>query len=61
MAKIAEQHWSARRYAETAPFVSELGTPVLELLAPSVGEQILDLGCGDGVLTKRSLRRVPRS
>jgi trans-aconitate methyltransferase len=61
VAKIAEQHWSARRYAETAHFVPELGTPVLELLAPSVGEQILDLGCGDGVLTKRSLRRVPRS
>jgi trans-aconitate methyltransferase len=50
---IAEQQWSARHYAETAHFVPELGTPVLELLAPSTGERILDLGCGDGVLTEK--------
>jgi len=51
--KIAEQHWSARRYAETAHFVPELGAPVLDLLAPRVGERILDLGCGDGLLTEK--------
>jgi trans-aconitate methyltransferase len=51
--KIAEQHWSARRYAETAHFVPELGAPVIELLAPQAGERILDLGCGDGVLTEK--------
>jgi trans-aconitate methyltransferase len=51
--KIAEQHWSARRYAETAHFVPELGAPVLELLAPRAGDRILDLGCGDGVLTEK--------
>jgi trans-aconitate methyltransferase len=50
-----EQHWSARRYAETAPFVPALGVPVLELLAPSAAEHILDLGCGDGVLTEKIL------
>jgi trans-aconitate methyltransferase len=55
VAGIAEQHWSARRYAETAHFVPELGAPVLELLAPRGGERILDLGCGDGVLTERIL------
>jgi SAM-dependent methyltransferase len=27
--------------------------PVVELLAPKSGERILDLGCGDGVLTKQ--------
>ena len=53
MAEIARQHWSAERYAETAHFVPALGTPVLELLAPTPGERILDLGCGDGVLTEK--------
>src|SRR5205085_6631294 len=53
MAEIARQHWSAERYAETAHFVPALGAPVLELLAPAPGEHILDLGCGDGVLTER--------
>src|SRR6266849_6903004 len=53
MTEIARQHWSARRYAETAHFVPALGAPVLELLAPSAGEHILDLGCGDGVLTEK--------
>src|SRR5207244_12358530 len=55
MTEIARQHWSARRYAETAHFVPSLGAPVLELLAPSAGEHILDLGCGDGVLTQKIL------
>lgn len=53
MTEIAKQHWSAARYAETAHFVPALGAPVLELLAPSAGEHILDLGCGDGVLTEK--------
>src|SRR5439155_3476221 len=46
------QTWDPERYARTARFVSELGAPVVELLAPVAGERILDLGCGDGALTE---------
>jgi SAM-dependent methyltransferase len=36
-----------------AGFVADLGIPVVSLLAPQSGERILDLGCGDGVLTQK--------
>jgi trans-aconitate methyltransferase len=47
------QTWDPATYARNARFVSDLGSPVLALLAPVRGERILDLGCGDGVLTKK--------
>jgi trans-aconitate methyltransferase len=43
--------WDAADYAANAAFVPALGAPVVALLAPRRGECILDLGCGDGVLT----------
>jgi trans-aconitate methyltransferase len=50
---MATQQWSPDTYARNARFVSDLGAGVFELLAPQPGEQILDLGCGDGALTDK--------
>ena len=47
------QTWDPAAYARNARFVTELGAGVLELLAARPGERILDLGCGDGVLTRK--------
>lgn len=51
MALGGGQQWNPRQYGENARFVSDLGMPVVALLAPRPGERILDLGCGDGALT----------
>lgn len=46
------QVWNADQYVDNASFVAELGNPVVSLLGPKKFERILDLGCGDGTLTK---------
>jgi SAM-dependent methyltransferase len=45
--------WSPTDYATNAAFVPALGAAALDLLSPQSGELILDVGCGDGVLTER--------
>ena len=46
------QSWDATQYARNGRFVADLATAAVALLAPLPGEQILDVGCGDGALTE---------
>jgi SAM-dependent methyltransferase len=50
---VTQQTWCAERYDKNARFVSDLGMPVVDLLNAQPRERILDLGCGDGVLTRK--------
>lgn len=43
--------WTAKSYQASSSFVPLLTTQVVQWLDPNAGEQILDLGCGDGILT----------
>jgi trans-aconitate methyltransferase len=47
------QTWNPQAYERNGAFVHELAGGVLEWLAAKPNEDILDLGCGDGQLTKR--------
>src|SRR5512147_655525 len=51
--KTSSTSWNPDSYARNARFVSDLGEPLLRLLDARPGEQILDLGCGDGALTEK--------
>ena len=45
--------WNADDYARVGRFVADLGAAALDLLDPKVGERILDVGCGNGVSSRR--------
>ncbi len=51
--KQTGQAWNATAYATNGRFVADMASGVVEWLDPRPGERILDLGCGDGVLTQR--------
>lgn len=47
------QTWDPEGYRKHTGFVSDLGQPLVDLLAPRPGDHVLDLGCGDGELTQK--------
>ncbi|KAK9383781.1 S-adenosyl-L-methionine-dependent methyltransferase [Kockiozyma suomiensis] len=49
--KVEEDKWSPADYVTHASFVPALTNRVVSLLSPSAKDTILDIGCGDGVLT----------
>jgi SAM-dependent methyltransferase len=56
-AALSTSKWDAGDYARVGSFVSELGQAALDLLDPHPGERILDVGCGEGSLTKKIISR----
>ncbi|MBV8908391.1 MAG: class I SAM-dependent methyltransferase [Sphingomonas sp.] len=56
-AAVSTSKWDAGDYARVGAFVAQLGGAALDLLDPKAGERILDVGCGEGTLTKKIIER----
>jgi trans-aconitate methyltransferase len=57
---MGSQSWNPGEYSARGRFVTDLGANILQWLHPKRGEEILDLGCGDGVLTAQIAERGAR-
>ncbi|MBA3923865.1 MAG: methyltransferase domain-containing protein [Nostocaceae cyanobacterium] len=49
---MIQNQWNTELYENNHAFVWQNALAILELLAPKLGERILDLGCGTGQLTQ---------
>ncbi len=54
---VSTSKWDAAEYARVGAFVAALGGAALDLLDPKPGERILDVGCGEGTLTRKMIER----
>lgn len=45
--------WNAKNYTDNFSFVHQYGEDVLKLIDAPAGSSVLDLGCGNGALTKK--------
>ncbi|MFX1443814.1 MAG: class I SAM-dependent methyltransferase [Promethearchaeota archaeon] len=59
MMKNVDLKWDAKFYQKHSPVQYELGLQTLEKLHPRNNEEILEIGCGNGVLTSLLAKRVP--
>ncbi len=55
----ASLQWNPELYQGSSSLQHELGIRTIEMLKPGRQERILDLGCGNGLLTIEIARRIP--